>query len=484
MSKGLGKEALHLTIAKVITICITLATNMLLARFRTLEEYGTYSQITMVISLGSSFFMFGLPNCINYFLALAETSDERKKFLSFYYTLTTILGIIVGTVLLLLVPIIEAYFDNDLISKFAYFIAIYPWASITIAGISNVMVVYGKTVRLLVINIVTAVVAFFSVLVIQIIGLNFSEYMVLFLCGNVAISIWIYYQVFKLENGIYFFLNKELFKKVFVYSIPLGLATLLGTLSLEVDKLMIGGLMNTEALAVYSNAGRELPLTFVATSLTAVLLPRMARCLKKGENKKSVEMWGDTIVLSYIIISFFVMICLVFAPQIITVLYSEKYILGTQVFRIYSLTLLLRTTYFGMILNSIGKTKYILISSFIALGINAALNIVFFKLIGFEGPAIATALSLVISATIQILLTSKAINIKIVNMFPWTTLGLITLLNIIIGFVLYIIIRLCGLGITNNDIIICIIICVVIFLGYIFLLKKRIKTTWKRINRE
>jgi len=67
-------------------------TAMLLSRFRTLEEYGTYSQLLMVINIATTFFMLGLPNSINFFLARAENNNERQKFLSVYYTLSTVLS--------------------------------------------------------------------------------------------------------------------------------------------------------------------------------------------------------------------------------------------------------------------------------------------------------------------------------------------------------------------------------------------------------
>ena len=49
VNTSLGGDALRLTISKALTLCITMVTTMLLARFRTLEEYGTYSQMLLEI---------------------------------------------------------------------------------------------------------------------------------------------------------------------------------------------------------------------------------------------------------------------------------------------------------------------------------------------------------------------------------------------------------------------------------------------------
>ena len=66
-------------------LCISMATTTLLVRFRTLEEYGTYSQLLLVKNLITTIFIMGLPNSINYFLARAETEEEKRKYLSTLY---------------------------------------------------------------------------------------------------------------------------------------------------------------------------------------------------------------------------------------------------------------------------------------------------------------------------------------------------------------------------------------------------------------
>ena len=145
----LGGDAVRLTLSKVVTLCITMATTMLLSRFRTFHEYGTYSELLLVINLVSSLLMLGLPNSINFFLARAETQEERKKFLSLYYVLSTVISIVIGLVLVLAVPLIELYFKNDTIRCFYYFLALYPWTSIVSSSIENVLVVYKKTKNLI-----------------------------------------------------------------------------------------------------------------------------------------------------------------------------------------------------------------------------------------------------------------------------------------------------------------------------------------------
>ena len=480
----LGKNAVILTAAKMVTIFIALVSSMLLSRFRTLEEYGTYSQILIVINLVTSLFTLGLPNSTNYFLARAENLQERKQFLSVYYSLNTILCFGMGIVLVCSVPLIVSYFNNPLIRSFIYVLTLLPWTKVIISSISNVLVVYGKTKKLMLLNTVNAAVALVAILIVEIFQWSFQEYMFLYLLGEIGIMLWVYGIVMHLEGHLSFSLNKIYILKIFQYSIPIGVASFIGTISLELDKLMIGRFMGTEAVAIYTNAGKELPLTIVASSLTAVLLPQMARYLKKNETEKAVTLWSFAIELSYICICFFSMTCIVFAPQIMTILYSEKYLSGVSVFRIYSLVLLLRTTYFGIILNSIGKTKFILYSSLLSLILNCVLNVMFFYLFGFIGPAIATFISMGFVGIVQLLVTSSKIHISFKRLFPWKKLLNITFANVFLGSLSFSVIQYFKVGIDIDDIIFSILIGIICMGIYFILLRKRIIVLWRKLNND
>lgn len=479
---GIGTSSAILSASKVVTMLIGLASGMLLSRFRTLEEYGTYSEILIVVTLTTSLFTLGLPNSTNYFLARSESGEKRRQFLSVFFTINTVICFVMGAALVIASPFIADYFGNSLINDFSFFLFFYPWTRVIISSISNILVVYGKTAKLLVFSIVNTTVSLAAILIVLVVQGTFRLYMILLLAGEILMMVWVYFMVWRLEHPLCLSLDKELVFKMLKYSIPIGLAGLVGTISIEIDKLMIGWFFDTEQLAVYTNAAKELPLTIVATSLTAVLLPQMARMLKANQTEQAVSLWGDAMRLSYIVICFFAMSLVVFAPQIITVLYSEKYLSGVPVFRIYSLHLLLRFTYFGLILNSIGKTKLIFYSSLISLVLNVIMNFALYYALGMIGPAIATALSMGIISIAQLVATGKAIKIPFSKLFPWNKLIQITGVNVCIGGALYLIVSILELGTETKDIIISIIIGVSTAIVYFALLSKKIRLLWKGLN--
>lgn len=434
---SIGGAAVKLTVSKMIVLLISMVTAMLLSRFRTVEEYGTYSQLMTVINLVTTIIMMGLPNSLNYFLAGADNDKQRAHFLGVYYSLNTILSAVVGFVLVMITPLVVKYFDNPLISSFMYFLAVFPWTKIIISSVENVLVVYNRANLIMAYRLLNSISLLLIILVVQFFSWTFNAYMILYLAVEAVFSIAVYILAKKCAGSLKIEFDWALTKEIFKFSIPIGIASMIGTLNTELDKLVIGGLMDTEKLAIYTNASKEMPVTIIATSVTAVLLPQMVKLLKKNENQKAAKLWGDATYLSFTIICFLAFALFVFAPEVMTILYSEKYLDGVNVFRIYNLVLLFRCTYFGMVLNSTGHTKFILYSSIGSLVLNICLNYAFFYLIGFEGPAVATMLALAIVSLLQLLLSAKVLKVKFSKLFEWKNLGKSLILNAVIAAVFF-----------------------------------------------
>lgn len=480
--RNIGNEAVYLTISKITSTAISLAVSMLLSRFRTLEEYGTYSQLLIVTNLFSSVFMLGLPSSINYFLARSDSNEDRTRFLSIYYCLTTCLCVIMGISLVFSIPLIELYFGNESISHFCYFLALYPWTIVINSSIENILIVYQKTRFLLLYRFLYGISVIGMIFVAYRFEYSFWSYVQLFLVVNVIFAISSYVISFSFVTHFYFFCDRYFVRRILSFSIPIGLSQLVGTLNVEIDKLLIGYLLTTDQLAIYTNASKELPFAIISASFTSVLMPKLVLLIKEKNAKDAIVIWGYSIILSYSIIAFGVSIVIVFSKEIIAALYSQKYLPGISVFRIYALSNLLRCTYFGIILNSSGYTKKILYCAIGSLGLNMVLNPLLYSVFGMEGPAVATLLSILILAIVQLKMTSKVTNINFREVFPWREIRILTYKNTILatffGFVKLII---NGKAMFLNFYW-CVIILIIWILTYYLIIRKSIVLNWKKLS--
>lgn len=479
---SLGGDVIQLTFSKVITLSIAMVIGMLLARFRTVEEYGTYSQLMLVINLFTAIFMMGLPNSINYFLARAENNQERQSFLSVYYSLSTLLSIIMGLVLVVALPLMEMYFKNPALRSFLWFLAIYPWANVISASVENILIVYQQTRIMTVYRLVNSLCLLGAVLVAKYLDWDFIAYMRLYLLIFCLFAVSVYVIVARLSGGIRFSLDSSWIRSIFVFSLPIGLAAVVGTLNIEIDKLLIGWLMDTESMAIYTNASRELPVTIVASSITAVLLPKLTKMLKADDTQGAIRLWGYATELSLIIIALIAAGVFTYAEDVLTLLYSEKYLPGLSVFRIYTLVLLLRCTYFGMILNAKGKTKDIFYSSIASLVLNTILNPLFYFIFGIIGPAIATFLAIIIIQAVQLKLTSNCLRISFHTVFPWKRLAQILFINVLFSICFGWLKQLLPFDYILSSFGESLLLGAGWSVLYVFMLRKRILYVWSELN--
>ncbi|SDO55950.1 oligosaccharide flippase family protein [Halobacillus aidingensis] len=484
MKTDIGSDALKLTISKLVSLIVSFGSVMILARYLSLKEFGTYTQLLLIINILTTLFVLGLPNSINYFLAKAENRMEQQSFLSVYYSLSTILGFVTGISLLMSAPIITGFFKNPLLNNFIYFLVIFPWAKIILMSIDHVLIVYKKANYLFLFRLINSLLLLLIVVLTAYLQLSFNIYITMFLIVESILAICVYLIVKNISGSISINLDIASIKQIFKFSIPIGLASTVGLLSIQLDKIVISQFFSAEELAIYANAARELPIAIIATSLTAVLMPQMVRLLKVGENIKAIRVWGDTIYISYTIMCFFSTVLFIFASDIIILLYSEKYLGGTVVFQIYSIFLLLRFTYFGIVLNSIGKTKLILYSSLGSLGLNLILNYLFYYLFGLIGPAIASVVSMLLIAFLQLIVTSKNLNVSFSNIFPWHSLFRITVINVILGLLFLYIKSIIPIEEGRGGVVESIVLGIIWLGVYFIIMGKKVKYRWDNINQK
>lgn len=485
MSKkaSVGNDALKLTISKMMVLVIQMISAMLLSRFRTVEEYGTYSQLLMAVNLATTVIMMGLPNSLNYFLAGAEGDKEKGHFLNVYYTMSTILSAVVGCVLVVLVPFLVSYFENPLLNNFLFFLAVFPWTKIIMSSVENVLVVYKRTNLIMAYRVLNSIFLLSIILIVQVFEWTFTTYMVLYLVVEAVFSVLVYVFAKQSAGRLCVAIDIELTKRIFKFSVPMGIATMLGTLNIELAKVVIGGLMDTESLAIFTNASKEMPVTIIASSITAVLLPRMVKLLKNKQNEDAVKLWSKATNISFAIITFLAFALFVFAPEVMTILYSEKYLSGVSVFRVYSLVLPLRCTYFGMVLNASGHTKKILYSSVISLVLNLCMNIVFYKMFGFVGPAIASLVAQLVINVVQLLWTSRVIEVKFSRIFDWKLLGISLIKNAVLAVVFYVIKSVVPLEAFVGEIIESILLGFIWMIIFAIIEFKNLKKQWVFLNK-
>lgn len=435
---SLSKSAFWLTVSKIATTAINMLVVMLLSRFRTLEEYGIYSQINIINTVVTSITAIGLPTGINYFLNKTEEIKEKKDFLSAYFSLGTVIGFITAIGLGVALPLLVIFFNNANLYSYWFAIILLPWITLFNNSADNFFVSYGKTYHLIFYRTSYGVILLITAGIFSIAKGSFYFYMILFIAIQVVYALLLYYLIYRISGGYSFKFDFKIIKDVLSYCIPLGIAAIVSTLNIELDKIVVSGAFDTETLAIYTNAAKELPLNMLTVSILTVVLPKMVFFINNKKTDEAITLWGVSINMSAIIICFASAVLVVFAEPIMTILYSEKYLVGIDIFRIYSITSLVKITSWGIVLNSTRNTKALLNISISTLICNIILNYLFLWLIGINGMAIATLISEFTGIILKLYSTSKIVNRKIWQLIPYKKLSMILICNIVFAVVVFI----------------------------------------------
>lgn len=476
-----GKKALWLTTSKIATTGITMIVTMLLSRFRTLEEYGTYSQINIITTVVSAIFVMGLPSSVSYFLNKADNEIEKQRFLSTYFSFGTILGLGIAVIIFAIYPLFVSYFNNDLLNTYKFAVLLLPWIGIFNSSVENIFISYNR-VKLLIIYRLT-----YSVMLLAVVAAfswcngSFYTYMHVYCALQVMFVVGLYVLTYFISGKIGALVDKNIAKEMLLFSVPLGFSNIISTLNIELDKIMVGRIFNTDQLAIYTNMSKELPLNMLTVSVTTLLLPKIVSFVKNRKWNEAIRFWGVAIELSAVIICFVSAMLFAYSDTVIRILYSDKYISGNLIFKIYTITSLVKITSWGILLNSSNNTKKIFHASLLTLGCNFILNLLLMRWFGIAGAAIATLVSEFFGIAIKLKYSANISGVSIRRIIPWASLTKIVCICA----------ALCALAIVmnkgwnavfDNQLIGVVISGFVTLLVYVGIMLKPTKKRWRELN--
>lgn len=227
----------------------------------------------------------------------------------------------------------------------------------------------------------------------------------------------------------------------------------------------------------------ELPLAAISGAFIAVISPYIIELIKNNDTKQAIKLWGLVIEFVAIILFTIIAALMTFSKQAIFILYSEKYLAGYRLFRIFIFLEISRITYFGLILRSYGKSMTILMCSAMTLILNIVLNSVshFVFGAGLIGFALATMISTFAIQILQLIMSCKVANIAFGEIFPWKNLVVVGAINIVFSLVFGMITKL--LNLTDSiKIIYFIPFGIVWVLVYFAIVKKRLRELFSEIQ--
>lgn len=385
-------RAALLAFGRLLTTIAMLIVAAVLSRMLDGQSYAAYRQTFMVFNFLAPLLVLGLPESLYYFIP--REPHRSRQLLS---TNVGLLGFS-GVVFIVLVWLggsvfVADVFHNNVLSELLLIFSPYPLLVLPLRSIDAVLVATNKIRQLTVFNIINRLLLLFGVVGgVMIFGTVQAAIAGAVISAVVALipGLWLMYSAAH-EGPWYPELSSA--QAQLRFSGPLALASIIGMISINLDKLLVSVTDTPEAFAVYANGAMQIPLVGIITgAVTAVMLSEFASWYKEGDYARILVVWKSAMVKVAQIIFPTGVFLMGAAPEFMVVLFSERYLESYIPFTVYLFMLPVRITTFGAVIMAAGRNYVFVVHTGVSLLCNLVLSLVLIHFLGGVGAAISTVL--------------------------------------------------------------------------------------------
>lgn len=418
LTAGASGDAILLTMIKIVSMALSFFVTRLLSQYLSVYDYGTYSQVLLIVSTLSSITILGMSDGVNFFYWSERDKQKRESYIATIFVLQCAVSTVAGTVVMLLSAPVCQYFDNPPLKNLMIFSAVLPMLQNLMSMLQVLVVAIGKARLLACRNLIVSFVRLVAVVVV----VMWARDVMLVLIAAIVLDIGqiVAFSWILQKNNCFIHLGKlnvKLINQILHYCVPMGIFISLKSVNRDIDKYLIAALVDTETLAIYTNASKPLPFDILMHSFYTVLIPEITKRVTIKDKSAAASLCRLLIEIGYLTTAIPCCAALAASPQLMKLLYSNKYLSGLPIFCVYLLVDLLQFTNITLVLSAAGKPKTLMILSAGALVANVILNILLYNVMGTSGPAVATLMITLFSGVLLLYLSARELGVNIVNLF-------------------------------------------------------------------
>lgn len=374
-----------LTVSRLSDFAIQLLGPLLLVRILDVADYGMYQEFLIYATLISTLCAFSIDSSLTYFIP--RFPGREREFVTQASLLILGISAIIIAVLFIIRPITLGLTSYDFVLPLAAYVLFfvnlnwleYYW----IAKRQTVYVLAYSAIRLFLRVSVLLVVAYTT--------------------RDVVATIWsmVVVEGFRVLVAFVFFAKKAMFrvhlrwqeiKEQLKFAAPIGTAAVIQRLGRDVGKICASIMFGPTTLAYYAVGSYLQPIIRVIRSgVQDAVYPELVRA--NNELGGALQLWRRVTVLNCVVFFPTFVLVIFYAEEAITVLFTSEYLAAVPLFNIYAFLLIRRCFNADALLRSTGQTGFMIWGAFGGLALNVALILVFSKLVGIIGPAIALVIS-------------------------------------------------------------------------------------------
>ncbi len=403
MQTAILKNTLALLVSKLVPSLLLTLINVLFSRFLSQNEYGIYQTVWTYLSIFVIISTFGLPRYILTYGSLYQYSKGMiYRLIAFVFLLT-------------IVPLtFYLIFFDSVFSNWTIFLFILLLISQSIYLIQEANVLSLTANKLLIVsNVSYAILLFAAHLLLLFIGYSID------LCLMMIIGVSI------IRNVIIFLSVKNQFTKEQLLStfkerlqlVWFGINDTLQILTKWIDKIILVLILPSAEYAIYFNGTYEIPLIGMGLSAFQTILTTQSAKADSTEATNIALFNTAAMFMSGILFPLFAF-CVLFADEIIFILFGSKYVESASLFAITALLIPMRICNYTVLLQLKSRGDIILIGSLIDFAVAITLMIFLYPISGLNGLALSIVIATYIQAAFYLVKISSIYKTRLSILLP------------------------------------------------------------------
>jgi len=432
MFQSRSAKVIILSSGQALTALVGVVSMAVLTRVFSKADYATYRQTFLAYAFAVPFVTLGLDRALYYFLP--SERQRPRGILVENLVLLALAGLLLGAFILCGGnDLLARRLNNPGLATALLLLAPYPLLLLPAASFSGCMMARDRTGQVAAFNVGSRLVMLALVLLPVLIWTCPSAAIIGTVVGAGVTTIAALILMFRACSGGPWQPTASGMAAQVRFAVPLGLASLVGSLSLSLDQVLVSMRCSPETFAVYSVGAMEIPLIGMVTgSITAVVLVDYARYYREGRISEMVELIHRAMVRSavFLIPSMAFLLCV--APDLMRTLFGQKYEESATPFRVYLLLLPVRAITFGAILQATGRSRHVLVASVLTLAANASIGWLAIGWLGPTGAALASVAAVYfVCVPYQMTIIRSTLDVPVRRMFPWRELVRVTAATVV-----------------------------------------------------
>lgn len=432
MAKSHSEQAGVLVLGKILATLSEAVVPLAIVRLLGKADVGVLSGILLVYSTVALVLTAGFPETLTFYLP-ARPAAERRAIAGKVAQALLLLGFI-GALLLVAISLMARFMPSlvggvsgsstDSASaleslKYLALLAIYPIADLPGRMLPNLLIVEQRARAAAGIGIVKAIGS--AVAALLPIALGAPLWVVILSIGAFGFlfgAVLVYY-LKALYPGIERVESPISMGTLLRFGLPLGLTDIVSLLNNQLDRYLIVFFFPVTAVAEYQAGAWQIPIvTTIPYTVGAVYAPRFVELFREGRSLEAIGIWRASALKTALLVVPITMVFVVAAEETMELLFTSSYLRAAPIFRWYCILTLGRIATFGSVIVAAGAPRLIFQAAVFSLVSNAILCVILVKVVGFDGPAMGTALAFIPSVTYYCYCIALATKLEFRQIFP------------------------------------------------------------------